>query len=380
VNFIQTTDNDLIDRSIAVVSVPRQQPADSFVLHAPLNLLARIGLLERVHPEALPAAEAVIASTVERYEASGPGVGTPRTLTIASPKEAADRLAAAIRAGDLDDVDALAHWLTSRLSPSAIGHLIGELVVDSLAAAGHAPIGFHLLQRVHGGGLSPSLLRGTLREVARYPDWKIHWFRNTIDPHETAALETVLASLPHLGQPGSDFIFPLMSQIDTGNVGTAMLASVLSDNPDVAMARRTLTRAAAVCMLRGDPTHAPYGWTHAFTMPQGALALAGVGVSPRTAVAVAVTFFAGFRVAYDPGTTGSLTDEAAPDYLPADAPTPDVTTLATFAALHRDEHLVKYTLACFHAADDDPAWRSVYLRAADHLVDWWRRNPDAGFG
>jgi hypothetical protein len=201
--------------------------------------------------------------------------------------------------------------------------LVGELVVDSLAAAGHAPIGFHLFQRVQAGRLPSSLLRGTIRELARNPDWKIRWFRETNEPREVVALDAALGSLPHLGRPGSDFIYPLMSQIGTSGVGAEILGSVLSEIPDVASVRRTLTRVAAVSMLRGDPAHAPYGWTHAFTMPQGALALAGAGVSPRTAVAVAMTFFAGFRVAYDGGLTGSLADDAASDYLSPDASMPD---------------------------------------------------------
>ena len=370
---------ELIDRAISVVSVPRVEPADSFVLHAPLNLMARIGLLDIVPSEAVAGAEAEIESTVKRYEESGRGVGDPPVLTISSPTAASNRLAVAVRAGDLDDVDAVTHWLTTRLSPVEIAGLVGELLIDSLAAAGHAPIGFQLLQRVRGGTLPPSLLRGPMREVARNPDRRIRWFRNTEDRSEVVALDQVLASLPYLGPPSSNFIFELMSQVELDSIGRAILGPLLSETLDVARIGRILTRAAALCMLYGDPAHAPYGWTHAFTMPQGALALADLGVRPRTAVAVAVTFFAGFRIAYDADLTGSLADEAASDYLPADSPTRDEPALAAFAAIHHDEHLVKYTLACIHAAQDDPAWRLVYLRAAGHLADWWRANPDAGF-
>jgi hypothetical protein len=32
---------------------------------------------------------------------------------------------------------------------------------------------------------------------------------------------------------------------------------------------------------------------------------------------------------------------------------------------------VKYTLACLHAAADDPPFGSLYLNAAAHLVTWW---------
>ena len=37
---------------------------------------------------------------------------------------------------------------------------------------------------------------------------------------------------------------------------------------------------------------------------------------------------------------------------------------------------MKYTLACFHAAQDDPAWRTSYLVAATTLTDWWRVADD----
>ena len=59
-------------------------------------------------------------------------------------------------------------------------------------------------------------------------------------------------------------------------------------------------------------------------------------------------------------------------------PATTVEELATAAALHEDAHLVKYTLACIHAAADDPAFAPLYLSAADHLVRWWRAADAAG--
>jgi hypothetical protein len=40
---------------------------------------------------------------------------------------------------------------------------------------------------------------------------------------------------------------------------------------------------------------------------------------------------------------------------------------------------VKYTLAIAHAADADPAYRGLYLAAAQRLADWWATQPDDGF-
>ena len=371
--------HELIERATRVVEVPRANPADSFVLHASLNLMARIGLLGHVDPEALPAAEAAIETMVERYQSSGPAVSPPRTLSLTGVEEAARRLGTAIEAGDLDHVDALASWLTAHGPIATLTSLLGEAVIDSLAAAGHVPIGFHLLRRVNEGSLSPSLLRGPLRELARHPEWKIRWFRDLRDPAEPEPLTTALASLPYVGPPESDFIFPLMSQIEQEKLGPLGLGPALGPVPDVASASRVLLRAAALSMLHGDPARAPYGWSHCFTMPQGALSLANRGVEARTAVAVAATFVAGFRIAYRSEPFGSLGDEAAVEWVLSDTTGPNQTELANFASQHHDEHLVKYTLACFHAAEDDPAWRTVYLQAAAYLADWWRANPDAGF-
>jgi hypothetical protein len=51
--------------------------------------------------------------------------------------------------------------------------------------------------------------------------------------------------------------------------------------------------------------------------------------------------------------------------------------LAANASRHHDAHLVKYTLACFDAADADPAHRHLYLAAAASLAAWWAApHPD----
>jgi hypothetical protein len=156
-----------------------------------------------------------------------------------------------------------------------------------------------------------------------------------------------------------------MSQVQDAGVARELLAPVLADRFDVAGARRTLTRVAAWSMLHDDPEQAPYGWTHALTMPQAVMSLAGVGVTPRTALAVAGTFMVGFRAAHG-------TVDLPETIEPGRAPDATWTDVATAAALHEDAHLVKFTLACRHAADDDAQYEPLYLGAAAFLVDWWR--------
>src|SRR6266545_2959721 len=55
------TDSELVARCAAVIDEPKAAPPDSFVLHAPLELLARALLLDRVHPDARPPARGTTA-------------------------------------------------------------------------------------------------------------------------------------------------------------------------------------------------------------------------------------------------------------------------------------------------------------------------------
>src|SRR5205807_353557 len=108
-----------------------------------------------------------------------------------------------IGAGDLDDVDRYAEALGRVGAPSQLGELLGESVVASLAAAGHASILFSLLPRVPSA--PGSLLRGPARELARHPDWRIRWFDEPQAERADARLLDALLEVPALGVPGSPF-------------------------------------------------------------------------------------------------------------------------------------------------------------------------------
>src|SRR5262245_29103900 len=102
------TDADLIASCAAVIDVPKAVAPDSFLLHAPLELLARAILLERVPSESRPLALERLQWLADKYAAAGPGMDPVPPVT------------------DLD---------------------IDDTVV-SLAAAGHAPILLSLRPRV----------------------------------------------------------------------------------------------------------------------------------------------------------------------------------------------------------------------------------------
>jgi len=344
------------------MSIPKGAPADSFVLHAPLELMARIQLLSYVLAGARQSALERIEWLAQKYADAGDAVSPPR---IVNDLPDASALIAAVAAGDLDLVDAMAAaWLPQWTAVDVAGAL-GEALVPSLAAAGHSPIGLSLLLR--DPSLPTTLLRGPLRSLAAQPHWRISWHRSVSGDGDAEGLYAALRAAPQLGRPGSDFIYPLMTLAVESGEAERLLAPLLSDRYDVQSALRTVTRVAAWSMVHDDQTQAPYGWTHALTMPQAVLSLAGVGVSERTALAVAGTFALGFRLAH--GTV---------ELPPVIRPTASVATwpeLAAEAAQHEDAHLAKFTLACIHAAAADREYEGLYLDAAAHLVQWWH---DAG--
>ncbi|MEY2432599.1 MAG: hypothetical protein QOC92_2324 [Acidimicrobiaceae bacterium] len=391
-------DRTLIASVAARIAVPKAAAADSFVLHAPLELLARAALLPHVSIAARTAARERLRWLADQYDAAGDPVDEPAPMDVASVEDGAIRLTVALDAGELDDVDRLAQWLGWHTTASELRYLLAEPVAASLAAAAHASILLYLLPRV--AGVPGSLLRGPARELARYPDWRLRWFE---DPDEivtgAGTLAEALLDVPMLGLPGSNFIFPIMNQAEESGIAAKLLGGLTGLDVDVRAATRDLSRIAAWSMLQEPPEHAPYGWSHCLTMPQAVMALAGHGAEPRTAVAVAATHVVGFRAAlgehplaadYEPDapTTSDVgdaitsgRDDAASTvwHAPASALDDIVTELATRAALHHDAHLVKYTLACLDAATADPTHRRLYLSAAASLSSWWAQQPTDGF-
>jgi hypothetical protein len=366
------------------------------VLHAPLELLARAGLLPYVQPSSRDAARARVRWLDAEYEGAGEPVEPPSAIDVESVGDGAARLVAALAAGDLDDVDRLAKWVGEHVTATELRQLLAQPVAASLAAAAHASILLYLLPRVALAADVPvTILRGPARELARHPEWQLRWFDDPTDDVSTpTSLENALLEVPMLGLPGSNFIFPIMNQAEESGIAAKLLSGVIGGDPEPA--GRDLAHIAALSMLQESPEQAPYGWSHCLTMPQAVIALAGHGSEPRTAVAVASTHVVGFRAAlgerildaaYAPARTattdlneaiqaGQSTAASMVWHAPAEQLDAIVTELATRAALHHDAHLVKYTLACFDAAAADPSRRRLFLAAAASLSAWWAQFPD----
>lgn len=407
------SDARLCDDVAERVARPKRAPADSFVLHAPLELLARTALLPLVRPGARDEVRARIVAFGQQYAAAGDEIGEPPERAYDDPARAAAELIAAIAAGEHDDADAAAAWLATHLDAESLVRALADDVVPRLGAAAHGSIFlFHLPRVAPRSAAIARTLRGLVRELTHERHWRLGWFR---DPRRgaqgagvaagtraggaVAAAELVerLLAPPSPGDPGSNFIYPTMHLVEASGLAARLLDAPTRDL-DPRLASRLLGRVAAWSMLQDDPAHAPYGWSHALTMPQATLGVAHACADPRDAVAVAATWLLGFRatlgrIRLEPAWTPALPapsdaiaaleggpeEAVAAAWHASPAVEPQVVeALATRAALHHDAHLVKYTLACLDARRADPAYGRLHLAAAAFLSAWWRRADAQG--
>ncbi len=380
------------------LAVPRDKPADSFVLHAGLELIARVGLLPLVHPDRRADARRQILRLADEYDAWGAAVPEPGDATFDSLEEAAAALIVAIDVGDLDEVDRVSRWLGETANPTELRTLLAGPLVNRLGAAAHAPIFLYLLPCIAPNGeLTGAMLRGLARDLAREAGWRLHWV-DAVAPGCTGAASRppgamfdALASTPSNPVEGATpFIYPTMARVDEDDTAACVPGPVLEGGVVGAMGYEVL-RAAAWSMLLESDEHTPYGWTHALTLPQAVLGIADATPDPRRALAIAATYVVGFRAALareplapaapdDPGVSldaGLAIDRrtaAGCVWHLADVDRQNlVTELATRASLHHDAHYVKYTLACLTAAADDCEHGRLYLSAAGALAGWWAK-------
>lgn len=390
------SDARLVAGVAETLAVPREDPADSFVLHAPLELVARAALLPFVDPEQRGRAREQITAIGTDFEAFGSPVREPEVDELDSIEVGAARLVAAIDRGELDDVDRAARWLGRAASAVELRELLATDIAPRLAAAAHGSIFFFAHPRVAPHGeITGEMLRGLARELGRAPEWRVHWIDepaatgNGTEGATAAAMFDALATTPLGGREPGDtpFIHPVMSRVDERGIAATQLRDVV-EGSDIHDRSRAVLRAAAWSMLLEPDDHAPYGWSHCLTMPQAVLGLAGT-VDHRTALAVAATYVVGFRraLAVNPLEARFLGEDPRLPLGEALATGPDVAAaavwhgehdshtvvgeLATRASVQRDAHLVKYTLACIDAAAADPEHTRLFLTAAASLVGWW---------
>jgi hypothetical protein len=365
----ELSDVQLVRNVGRIVAEPRRDEADSFVLHAPLELAARAALLPRVTPDHRETARLRILAIAGQYESFGPSI-EPSCATNAAfatsidPQRNADELADALANGDLERTDVAASAVVVSMTPRDLIAALVDVVTPLTGAAAHAPIFLNqLLRGDPRGGITTDLLRPLARDLARNPTWRIAWTDDWVGEHPTdaTALRDMVAATPRRAFDGFPSIHPLIQNVDASGVAAERLGDVVGRYDSAAA--RSLLRVAAMSMLQENAEHAPYGWTHCLTIPQAVLGVASLGTNPHLSLAVAATQVTAFRAAL-----GRVTID--PDAVVRHRSF-DLTRLATEAAISHDAHVAKYVLACFDAASDDNEFAELYFSAAQRLLDTW---------
>jgi hypothetical protein len=362
------SDAQLVQATAAAIARPKASRANSFILHAPLELLARAALLPLTPPAQRAAVRLRIAAIVAEY-AEGEEVAAPRG-DFADCASALRALTGALQDAEADLADAAICYLARHMPARALRAALADAIAPCLGAAAHAPILVAALPEACTayGDLS-CLLRAPVRALAAEGRSRLGWLDAADERADGPGdLFDALAAPPTVVSPNL-FIAPTMLAVEADGLAARLLTrATQSLSPDEAL--RGLSRIAALSMLQDDPAHAPYGWSHCLSLPQGALALARHARDPRRGVRAAATYALGFRA-----TLGKARlDPTAPLGVE-----PDIAALVAHAASHRDAHLAKYTFACLSSAAEDPPARALYLAAAEYLGKWWEANPGAGF-
>lgn len=381
----------------AAIAAPKREANSSFLTHAPLELAARLGLLAMIDPPARDQARRRMAAIAGDYARAGEEVET-QSGTFSSDESAIIFLKRAIREGDADGADAAILFLVPRVSALMLRTALAEDILPMLGAAGHAPILLADLPRLEGRfDGAGALLRAPVAMIARMADARISWHETDRSVAFDGDVEAEL--FQRLSAPASVFsesvyIAPTMLAVEAAGYAARQLGDVTA-GISVEAAARAILRIAALSMLQDDPVSAPYGWTHALTMPLGVFGCADAVDDKRALVRVAATYALGFRATLG---RAALT-EMAPQKPASDAifdvdpiaaagavyhadrsRLPEIRMmLATRAATHPDAHLVKYTLASFEAAARDPGAARLFLAAAAYLGAWWDAHPGESF-
>lgn len=392
------SDGELVAAAAQAIAPPKAEADSSFITHAPLELLARAALLPLVARQARDEARRRIAAIAAAYARAGEEI-PERPAVFADVAQACAAAFAALDAGDADGLDGALLFLAPRLSLRELGAAFAERIAPELGAAGHAPILFaefaRIEGRIEGAG---ALLRAPARAIARDAEGRLRW-------HEGAETEAFagdaarelmrrLAAAPRVPS-SSPYIAPTMRAVEAGGLAERLLGDVTAGLAAGA-ALKALARVAAFSMLQDDPASAPYGWTHALTMPLAVLAIAAGARDETALVRIAATHALGFRA-----TMGKVALD--PDFRPPRPASPAIfdveplaaagaafhadprarptlwSGLATRSARSGDAHLAKYTLAAMDAAGADPEAAALYLAAAAYLGAWWDAHPGAAF-
>ena len=400
------SDAGLYRAACAIVARPPRQGMTSFTLHAPLEVMARYGLLRLADPAESELARLQMVVSASVYGAGVNPLGPPAAtklfpdLTVASAE-----FARTFKQGDPDGMESLVLQIAAQFGTASLVRLLTPLALPTLTGASHSHIGLWLLLR-HGEAANvadASLLRAAARAIAADPSGQMKSFSGMAiegdKPLETTPSQIeqeILAKLsnPPKGTLGSQSIRGLVEAGEkTGNANALFGDFIRHDlsRAQIDAAFRAVLRACAHSMLQDDIQQAKYGWTHCLTLPQSACGLSSLNTDRKLALAAALVWITAYRSVlssraldfnWAPARTKDVSVlealhtspqvAAAHVWYADEAEFPDIRrALATQASIRNDIHLVKYTRACFDMGSFDPMHCRLYLAGAAHLCALW---------
>lgn len=401
------SDADLYREAAAIISKPQARGINSFALHAPLELMARYGLLPYVEPRERGLARLQTVTSAAAYEAGVKTVGAPAPIQPFPDLSAAKQeFTRTFRAGDADGLDAIVLQIASQFGTASLAHLLTPLALPTLTGASHSHIGLWLLLR-HGQPSETSdaaLLRAAVRRIAAEPNLQLGSFSGLAisgtkplmqNPLEIEREILLKLANPTKGARTSASLRPLLQAGErTGNPDALFGEFIRHDlTPEqIGAAFRGVLRVCAYSMLQDDLSEAKFGWSHCLTLPQAAFGLSTFNMDSKLALAATLVWITAYRSvlsrrALDFGRTPAKIREsisvaealrtspavAADRVWHAEAAEVPLIMrkLATEASIRNDQHLVKYTRACFDMGAFDPLYKQLYLAAAAHLCALW---------
>ena len=403
----KVSDGGLYRQAVAIISRPQAKCTKSFTLHAPLELMARFGLLSYVDPTQRSLARLQMVASASAYE-SGVQVATAPSKVNPFPSLASAKteFTNAFRAADADGLEALVLQIAAQFGTASLVQLLTPLALPTLTGASHSHIGLWLLIRHARAGDSgdASLLRAAVRRIAADPSAQLSSFSGMaisgskpLDRSPTLIEQDILNKLsrPSRGERSGRGLRALFEAGEqTGNADTLFGEFIRHDlnHGQMDAAFRAVMRVCAHSMLQDRQSQSKFGWSHCLTLPQAACGLSSLNIDRKLALAATLVWITSYRSVLSkkdldfswtppkpspeltfqdalnesPEVAGAKVWHAKPEEIPN-----IVQTLATQASIRNDQHLVKYTRACFDMGSFDPSFRQLYLASAAHLCALW---------
>lgn len=400
------TDAELYRQVTQLVATPRRR-GTSFSIHAPLEVMARYGLLPLVVRKQRSTARLQLVATAAMYgndlEPTTPEKTTRRFASLAAAEK---QIARALEKRDESWLESTVLQVASQFGTASLVQTLTPLALPTMTGASHSHIGLWLLLR-HGGAVGSgdaALLRTAVRALAQNPQQRLTSFGGmTLDgkkPLKRTAIEIEKEILTKLSRPAKvvassrSMMGQLTATEEAGRVnemfGELMQYELTNEQIDAAF--RAVMRVSAHSMLQDDLGQAKFGWSHGLTMPQAAFGLSSFNINRKLALASTLVWITSRRCIsgsvpldfdWEPKKPAlSTTLQEALHTSPHAAAArvwhaerferPQIIqTLATEASIRNDQHLVKYVRACLDLTTFDPLHERLYLSAAAHICGLW---------